>query len=452
MNWETEMNLLCYLLDVIFAFLPFLIALGLVVLRFKKLFFHDMPRCMKKCFKRLCKLARRRYRRLQHWWKNDRDTWLTNLDMNLSEKWRFIDQHKNSFIFFVAIIVGIIFAGFILVAWFKTTFIEFSTIVGAILAFIISFMTLVRMFRQFHNQAKQIETQAKHLERQAVNDQKKIAVEQFKNAIENLGNKNQAIVLGGVHALHNLAMTFPKEYSKQVLEVLCSFIRAETTRSEHKERLISYLESIKPSISQVTPQKPVAPLIVIQTIVDKLFREKIELDEINEKTGEKRILYRNHMADLSGAFLRGVDFWNANLSGTRLWQTDLHGVRLWKANLQGASLWDANLHRANLRDAKLQGTGLLEARLQETNLVNADCRGIQSDGKIILREKIMDAIKNNKPLETDMSGVTLYDDEGNKRDLDEDGKKAWFIEQSKRDEVVDDLSAEDVQEIFKDWK
>jgi len=67
----------------------------------------------------------------------------------------------------------------------------------------------------------------------------------------------------------------------------------------------------------------------------------------------------------------------------------------------------------------------------------------------LYRETIQDAIKNQVGLKTDLSYITLYDDEGNKLDLDEDGKKAWF---RKKGANVDDLSAEEVQELFKDWK
>jgi len=40
--------------------------------------------------------------------------------------------------------------------------------------------------------------------------------EHFKNAIDHLGSEQQPVVLGGVHALHNLAVYDSDGYSQQV--------------------------------------------------------------------------------------------------------------------------------------------------------------------------------------------------------------------------------------------
>lgn len=56
--------------------------------------------------------------------------------------------------------------------------------------------------------------------RQTDNSYRQIHAEQFKNAVEHLGNEKQAIVLGGVHAMHDLARN-NQAYRKQVFEVLC---------------------------------------------------------------------------------------------------------------------------------------------------------------------------------------------------------------------------------------
>ena len=56
-------------------------------------------------------------------------------------------------------------------------------------------------------------------------------------------------------------------------------------------------------------------------------------------------------------------------------------------------------------------------------------------------------MKNRTVLKTYLFGITLYDDDG--KELDEDGKKAWFRE---REANVDDLPAEEVRELFKGFK
>jgi uncharacterized membrane protein YciS (DUF1049 family) len=84
----------------------------------------------------------------------------------------------------------------------------------------------------------QVEFMRDQLASQADNARKQIAAEQFKNAIEHLGSEKQTVVLGGVHALHNLAMNFPDDYSQPVFEVLCSFIHEETIKSEYQKQVL----------------------------------------------------------------------------------------------------------------------------------------------------------------------------------------------------------------------
>jgi len=96
----------------------------------------------------------------------------------------------------------------------------------------------------------------------------------------------------------------------------------------------------------------------------------------------------------------------------------------------------------------LHGAVLTNVNLHGAELSGADLRGVQCNS-MNNRETISDAIKDKTPLKTDLSGITLYDDKGNALDLDEDGKKAWFRE---RGANVDDLGADKVQELFKDFK
>jgi len=257
---------------------------------------------------------------------------------------------------------------------------------------------------------------------QASNTRKQIAAEQFKNAIEHLGSDRQAVALGGVHALHNLAVTFPNEYSKQVFEVLCSFIREETRKDEYQQRASEN------------------PSIVIQTIVDKLFREK-----------ESRKFYQEYKANLSKAFLRGVCFRETSLQRASFFDADLRKCDFVEAELHGADLSEANIVEAHFHRAKLHGTILDMVKLQEkghlekkTLFVGAEIRGVQCYGGYIA---ITDAIKNRKNLTTTLSGIIIYDDYGN--EIAEEKKKEWF---HKRGAKVDDLSAVEVQEIFKGLK
>jgi len=196
---------------------------------------------------------------------------------------------------------------------------------------------------------------------QASNASKQMSAEQFKNAIEHLGNANQAVVLGGVHALHNLAVNFPKEYSQQVFEVLCSFIREETRKPKYQAIVMNMPVSSK-NTQQVTS------LIVIQTIVDKLFRYEKPEDSVYWDHKTKQY----YQADLSGVFLPKVDLQDASLQGAVLRGANLQGADLYNAKLQGARIWNANLQGADLSYANLQDADLKKANLQEAKLIIAD--------------------------------------------------------------------------------
>ena len=288
--------------------------------------------------------------------------------------------------------------------------------------------------------------QTRQMKAQAKNANMRMAAEQFKNAIDHLGSKEQPVVLGGVHVLHNLAMTFPKEYSRQVFEVLCSFIREETRRKGYPIEVDS------------------RPSIVIQTILDKLFREDIEL--INAVTNQKFILYRKYKANLSRALLQRADLSNASLRKANLRHATLHGAdlfgadlrkanlelaefgkaRLWNTKLQGAKLEQADFGTAQLLHTKLQGANLNGAKLNIVpDLNNADFRGIQSQWNY--DDAILKAKDEKIELKTDLRFITLIDD--NKNALQsEDEKKNWL---RKRGAKVDDLPIEEVQELFKDF-
>ena len=392
------------------------------------------------------------YIRLMTWFKNivafvfrHRNQFtMDNLENLLKKICEYIEKYQKSFVFFGVII----FLVFILIACFMTTFIEFSTIIGAILAFIISFLGMMRVFRQFKIQVDQVKDQAKKASME-------MAAEQFKNAIDHLGNEKQSVVLGGVHALHNLAMNFPKDYSQQVFEVLCSFIREETRKPEYQAKVTAQIESSDetqkkesspPShenahlvidTTQIPLTKSVTSLIVIQTIVDKLFREKIELDEMDERTGRKLLLYRKNVVNLNGAFLRGLDFsrvtWeheeinlrNANVQGTIFWDADLQGADLIDANLQGAELIHANLQGAKLYRAKLQGADLKQAKLQGADLIYAKLQGVDLwetnlQGAVLLEANLQGADLHGAKLQgADLRYAKL--DEENRRLLIERG-------------------------------
>ncbi len=167
--------------------------------------------------------------------------------------------------------------------------------------------------------------------KQAANQQKQVEIasqqlylEQFKHAIDHLGNVKQAVVLGGVHSLHLLATTRPEEYRKPVFEILCSFLREETTKKGY----------FTPVIKGENPRPGCVSRIVVQTIADKLFCEK--------KPQEKGKEEETHYAGLSANLV------NVCFAHIYLVKADLRGANLHGVNFQGAILRKAKFYLAAL--------------------------------------------------------------------------------------------------------
>lgn len=106
--------------------------------------------------------------------------------------------------------------------------------------------------------------------------------------------------------------------------------------------------------------------------------------EVEGKSREERPDISGDLGRLDGAFLRNVDFWNADLSGANLRGADLraflYGTNLSEANLRDADLSraylrGADLSEANLHYADLSEANLFRAKLQEANLVGTDISG-----------------------------------------------------------------------------
>ena len=331
--------------------------------------------------------------------------------------------------------------------------------IGAIIGFIVSWITSSRIKAQGEKE----------------NTVKNILAKRFDDAIQNLGSDKQVIVLGSVHTLYDLALNY-KEYRRSVFEILCSFIREETNKPEYQAQVLkkqkeeenadasaissSPLEQFYQSLEHTASGVQCTSLIVIQTIIDKLFREK-ESQKIYDE------VFKENRADLIGAFLPNInlreahmpkvilrkanlqkaDLREANLQGAYLYKANLQKADLREAKLQGASLWDTNLQGANLYEANLQGANLYEANLQKADFKNADLRGIQSFTITTSQE----AYRNKTGLPTDLSGITLYDDNGKALDLTEDEKKEWFRKKGAiiGDDPMPGLTADDVQQFGK---
>ncbi len=84
-------------------------------------------------------------------------------------------------------------------------------------------------------------------------------------------------------------------------------------------------------------------------------------------------------ADLRGANLSGAMLWAVDISGAVMGEADLSDANLDKADLTGASLEEANLTNASLREANLSGAILSQANLTSAHLDEANLSSARID-------------------------------------------------------------------------
>ena len=102
----------------------------------------------------------------------------------------------------------------------------------------------------------------------------------FNNAVGHLGNENPTVVLGGIHALHQIAVKH-ESYTQVVHNLFCSYLRENSAKI--------YEENGKK-----TPDK--CP-VIIQTLIDYLFPPH-----------NKDNAYKNFASNLSFSTLKNCDF------------------------------------------------------------------------------------------------------------------------------------------------
>ena len=215
------------------------------------------------------------------------------------------------------------------------------------------------MEKQNKNQAEQI----KLLANQIKVTEKGQVDERFKNAIDQLGNEKEAVVLGAIHSLHNLAIDSPR-YRKTVFDILCSYIRQRSKEvSKEMKEYHQMKEEYKNKIHYKDTKYYLQVQNQFQTIIDLLF-------VVGKET------YDELRADLSMAYLYDVKLYNADLRGADLRGADLNMAKLGRADLRGADLSFADLREVNLSFADLRGANLSFADLNFADLKHAILREV----------------------------------------------------------------------------
>jgi len=187
--------------------------------------------------------------------------------------------------------------------------------------------------------------------------------ERFKNAIEHLGRSTEdAIVLGGIYALHRIAQE-DQSYRKTVFDILCSYIRDKTSSLKLWDEIP---EGEKGTIK---------PTIVIQTIIDLLFKISDSQDYIY--TGLKANLngIRCIHANFNGAHLVDADMNNAHMEGTELNDVHLESANMVMIKCEGTEIKNTHFEGADLNYANFEGADLDQVHFERTKIVKANFEG-----------------------------------------------------------------------------
>ena len=222
--------------------------------------------------------------------------------------------------------------------------------------------------KQTKNQAKQIQAfviQNKITEKGKVD-------ERFKNAIEHLGSDKDAIVLGGIYTLHRIAQE-DKSYRQTVFDILCSYIRDETSSLK--------LWSDYPEGERGT----IKPTIVIQTIIDLLFKTTDSQEYIY--TGLKanlnsiRCIHANfdgaHLvgADLNDSHMEGAVFRNVHLESADMFRIKCEGAEINNTHFEGTCFKYANFECAYLDQVYFEGSELHKVNFEGAYLSDVHFEG-----------------------------------------------------------------------------
>ena len=180
----------------------------------------------------------------------------------------------------------------------------------------------------------------------------------FKDAATLLATGNTSAELSVIHALHQIAIEASKtkdqkDYVGVIKDILIAFIRENSNIEEETNAKSN---------------------IVLQTIIDKLFRDKC------------CEIYAEYRTDLSNTVLKGMDFFYAQLQKVKFSNVKLQGANFGGAQLQKAYFWTVQLQKVNFGGTELQGAYFANSQMQ-----TADFAGSQLQGSIFADVQLQNA-------------------------------------------------------------
>ncbi|MFI1729382.1 pentapeptide repeat-containing protein [Streptomyces acidicola] len=203
--------------------------------------------------------------------------------------------------------------------------------------------------------------------------------DRYTAAVANLGEKSEALRLGGVFALQRIMQDSPRD-QPAIVNVLSSFVR-EHAQAESWTVPGEWEFECDPGFrpreveNSIPPRQPAADV-------------RGALDVLVSRDRSRDMGTR---VDLRFADLRGVELRNQNLSGFLLSGADLRNARLAYADLREADLLRARLDEVDLTRANLQGAVLQGASLQHSELTGVDLSSSHLAGANFAHAEMRDA-------------------------------------------------------------
>lgn len=228
----------------------------------------------------------------------------------------------------------------------------------------------------------------------------RLLAERFSQAIEQLGSDQITGRLGGIYSLEKLAKDSPQEYYGTVMEVLTTFIRAQSStlrRTHHQQELRPISVDIQAALT-VTGRRELLENISSQKL--NLSHTNLTEAQFQENLSFEHFLFEG--ACFNGAYLSNIELSHSNLNkarlnnvnslnkgltvkaaklnSTQLVEAEIIGSQLSRADFSNANLHKANLSSSNFYKANFVQAKLGEAILDKANLSSANFQGANLSG------------------------------------------------------------------------
>ncbi|MGA5363976.1 pentapeptide repeat-containing protein [Streptomyces purpurascens] len=220
--------------------------------------------------------------------------------------------------------------------------------------------------------------------------------DRYNNAVSNLGDDSEDVRLGGMYALERILEDSPRD-REPICNVLSAYVRGHAVRPKEPVKSADDRFDIRPGRDVITALQILSRNQAASdaSVVDLTgtYLRGMEFDGIQLAFADLRdvdlswaILRDANLrkanlddaklsADLAGADLNLARLHRADLGAATLRGSKMFSAQLARANLRVAQLQLADLNRANLRGADLRGANLVGADLTKATLRWADLRG-----------------------------------------------------------------------------